>query len=276
MKLNPLKCSFEFSSDKFLGFIVNARRIEDNPKKIQALLDMKFPTKTKADQSLTCRIAALSKFISRSTDKCVPFFNILRGNKQFEWTEECERAFQELKMKFAKPLVLSKPLDGEELGIYQAITEHAASNNEAEYDALIADLRLAQETKAGHIEICSDSQLVVNHVSREYEARGEKMISYPSKIHDLLAQFKSYALKQIPSEENTTIDALARLASSNMNDKENLIPIQFLEKPSITSTEEVDMMDTSPNLMTPIAGYLNTGELPDNKNKAQKIRRKAA
>ena len=102
------------------------------------------------------------------------------------------------------------------------------------------------------------------------------MIAYLSKIHDLLAQFKSYGLRQIPREENTTADALARLASSNVSDKANLVPIQFLEEPSITGTEEIEMIDTSPNWMTPIAAYLNTGELLDNRNEARKMRRKVA
>ena len=88
---------------------------------------MNSPTKTKEVPSLTQRIAALSIFVSKSTDKCVPFFNILRGNKNFEWIDECERAFQDLKAQLAKPPVLSKPLDGEELGIYLAVTEHAVS-----------------------------------------------------------------------------------------------------------------------------------------------------
>ena len=55
MKLNPLKCSFGVSSGKFLGFIVNARGIEANPEKIQALLDMNSPRKTKEVQSLKDR-----------------------------------------------------------------------------------------------------------------------------------------------------------------------------------------------------------------------------
>ncbi|XP_030478035.1 uncharacterized protein LOC115695080 [Cannabis sativa] len=86
-----------------------------------------------------------------------------------------------------------------------------ASNNEAEYDALITGLKLAWELHAKHIEICSDSQLVVNHVSGEYEAQGEKMIAYLRKIQDMLAQFKGYTLRQIPREENRTADALADL-----------------------------------------------------------------
>ena len=81
MKLNPQKCSFGVGSGKFLGYIVNMRGIEANPEKIRALLDMKSPTKIKEVQSLTGKVAALSRFISNSTNKCVPFFNLLRGNK---------------------------------------------------------------------------------------------------------------------------------------------------------------------------------------------------
>ena len=59
-----------------------------------------------------------------STDKCVPFFNLLRGNKKFEWTEECKQAFQALK---SQPPILSKLVEKETLFIYLAITEYAAS-----------------------------------------------------------------------------------------------------------------------------------------------------
>jgi ribonuclease HI len=52
--------------------------------------------------------------------------------------------------------------------------EFKTSNNEVKYDALIVGLKLARELHAEHIEICSDSQLVVNQVSREYEAWGRK------------------------------------------------------------------------------------------------------
>ena len=86
MKLNPLKCSFGVGSGKFLGFIVNSRGIEANPEKIKALIGMKSPARIKDVQSLTGRIVALSRFVSKSTDKCVPFFNLLRGGKKFEWT----------------------------------------------------------------------------------------------------------------------------------------------------------------------------------------------
>ena len=83
MKLNPLKCAFGVSSGKFLGFMVNQRGIEANLEKIQALMDMRSPCKAKEVQSLTRRVAALNRFISKATDKCLPFFESLKGNKRF-------------------------------------------------------------------------------------------------------------------------------------------------------------------------------------------------
>ncbi|XP_074377886.1 uncharacterized protein LOC141719406 [Apium graveolens] len=78
MKLNPQKCVFGVESGKFLGFIVNHRGIEANPAKIKALLDMKSPTNVKQVQSLTGRIAALNRFVSKSSDRCKEFFKAIR------------------------------------------------------------------------------------------------------------------------------------------------------------------------------------------------------
>ena len=94
MKLNPLKCTFGVLSVKFLGFMVSNRGIEVNLEKVKALLDMESPKNQKDVQKLTECIATLSRFISKSTDKCIPFFNTLQGNKQSQWTKECEMEFQ--------------------------------------------------------------------------------------------------------------------------------------------------------------------------------------
>uniref|UniRef100_A0A2N9ER72 RNA-directed DNA polymerase n=1 Tax=Fagus sylvatica TaxID=28930 RepID=A0A2N9ER72_FAGSY len=95
MKLNPNKCVFGVSSGKFLGFMVSQRGIEANPDKIKAVLEMTPPRSTKEVQSLTGRVAALNRFVSRATDKCLPFFKTLR--KAFIWTDECQKSFEELK-----------------------------------------------------------------------------------------------------------------------------------------------------------------------------------
>ena len=87
MKLNPSKCAFGVSSGKFLGFMVSHRGIEANLDKIQPILDMKPPQNVKEVQSLTGRVAALNMFVSKATDKCLPFFRVLK--KAFEWTNDC-------------------------------------------------------------------------------------------------------------------------------------------------------------------------------------------
>ena len=101
MKLNPAKCAFGVSTGKFLGFIVNNRGIVANPDKIKAVLDMPSPSGIKKVQRLTGRIAALSRFVSRASDKCQPFFQVLK--KAFQWDTKCEEAFSALKTYLSSP-----------------------------------------------------------------------------------------------------------------------------------------------------------------------------
>ena len=78
MKLNPVKCAFGVSAGKFLGFIVNQRGIEANPNKIKVVIDMPSPSGIKEVQRLTGRIATLRRFVSTASDKCHPFFQVLK------------------------------------------------------------------------------------------------------------------------------------------------------------------------------------------------------
>ena len=95
MKLNPSKCAFRVSSRKFLGFMVSQRGIEANQDKIQAILDVEPSKNIKEVQCLTGRIATLNRFVSKATDKCLPFFKILK--KVFEWTDQCKRPSRTLR-----------------------------------------------------------------------------------------------------------------------------------------------------------------------------------
>ena len=78
MKLNPSKCTIGVSFGKFLGFMVSQRGIEANPEKLRAILEMSSPKMIKEVQSLIGRVAALNKFVSKATNKCIPFFKILK------------------------------------------------------------------------------------------------------------------------------------------------------------------------------------------------------
>ena len=126
MKLNPSKCAFGVALGKFLEFMVSHRGIEANLEKIKAILDMKSPQNIKEVQSLTGRVAALNRFVSKATDKCLPFFRVLK--KAFEWTDECQKAFQDLKMYLIAAPLLSPSVMGEELFLYLAVTPHAVSS----------------------------------------------------------------------------------------------------------------------------------------------------
>ena len=125
IKLNPTKCAFGVSLGKFLGFMISQRGIEANSEKVKAILEMSSPKMVKELQSLTGRIAALNRFVSRVTNKCLPFFKTLKH--VFVWTDECEAAFQELKRYLSNPPLQSPLKEGENLFLYLAVSTTAVS-----------------------------------------------------------------------------------------------------------------------------------------------------
>ena len=126
MKLNLVKCIFGVSSGKFLGFMVSQRGIEANPEKVRAILDMVSPKTVKEVQRLTGRVAALNRYVSKATDKCLPFFKVLK--QDFQWKDECEAAFQNLKQYLAKPPLLSLLVEGEDLFLYLVVSQTTVSS----------------------------------------------------------------------------------------------------------------------------------------------------
>ena len=84
-------------------------------------------SRTKKVHSLTGRVAALNKFISKAMDKCLPFFDSLKGNKRFLWDNKCEQTFTSLKEYLGKPLLLSKPVDCELLFLYRGVSKYTVS-----------------------------------------------------------------------------------------------------------------------------------------------------
>ena len=87
MKLNPSKCVFRITARKFLGFMVSHKGIEVNPEKVRTILELELSRTVKEVQSLNDKIAALNRFVSKATEKCLPFFHTLR--KSFKWMDEC-------------------------------------------------------------------------------------------------------------------------------------------------------------------------------------------
>ena len=434
MKLNPVKCAFGVSAGKFLGFIVNHRGIEANPDKIKAVLDMPSPSGIKEVQRLTGKIAALSRFVSRASDKCQPFFQVLK--KAFQWDTKCEEAFAALKTYLSSPPILVSPVEGELLTLYLAVSnfstsavlvrdkervqhpvyycsralrgaeerylrmeklilalvtaarklrpyfqahiievpteypmkqvlhkpevsgrlmkwaielsefdirykpntaikgqvladfvmefaliepaettqaeddlpiwklsidgasnaqgsgggliltspegidiEYAlrfrfqASNNEAEYEAVIAGLNLAHSLEVDQLEVYSDSQLVVRQIEDTYEAKSETMVLYLQKVRDLLKKFVLVQVKRVPRTENSRADALAKLATALQEDLGRSTPVEYLAEPSIHPySMVVALVGSVPSWMDPIWDYINDGTLPNDPKEAAKIR----
>jgi deferrochelatase/peroxidase EfeB len=111
-----------------LGFIISNRGIEANPVKFSAITDIGAPATIKDVQKLTGCMAALNTFISRLGERGLPFFKLLKRQDKFQWTEEAERALQDLKHHLQSPPVLTAPLSGEDLLLYIAATTHVVSS----------------------------------------------------------------------------------------------------------------------------------------------------
>uniref|UniRef100_A0A2N9HB70 RNase H type-1 domain-containing protein n=1 Tax=Fagus sylvatica TaxID=28930 RepID=A0A2N9HB70_FAGSY len=147
-----------------------------------------------------------------------------------------------------------------------------ATNNEAEYEALLARLKLSESMGIKNMTIKSDSQLIVGQVKGEYEAKEDRMKKYLTVVKNLLTHFRKVELLQIPREENEAADRLARLASSGVEID------GFIEIQGRPSTEEaiVNSITINTTWMLPIIRYLKEGTLPADKTEAHKLQIRAS
>ncbi|KAK3032618.1 hypothetical protein RJ639_036578 [Escallonia herrerae] len=151
-----------------------------------------------------------------------------------------------------------------------------ASNNEAEYEALLAGIRLAHALKVDSLSVHSDSQLVVNHVLGDYEARDERMAQYLDLVKTSAVKFQNFTIRQIPRDQNTQADTLSRLAFAEEIEARHPVYLEFLNDRSISSRDEIESIDQEPCWMDRIIKYLSTGELPSERHEARNLRVKTA
>ncbi|XP_010645583.1 uncharacterized protein LOC104877894 [Vitis vinifera] len=152
----------------------------------------------------------------------------------------------------------------------------SASNNEAEYEAILSGLDLALALSISKLWIYSDSQLVVRHVQNEYEAKDARMARYLAKVRNTLQQFTEWTIEKIKRTKNGRIDALAGITASLPIKEAILLPIHVQTNPSVAkistcNTIEANQAD-SQEWTYNIAEYIQTGTLPGDPKQAHKVR----
>nr|GEV06772.1 reverse transcriptase domain-containing protein [Tanacetum cinerariifolium] len=280
MKLNPKKFSFGVEGGKFLG--------------------------------LSGKLAALNHFLAKSAERSLPFFNTLKNitkeNKhEYRWTKETEGAFQQMKNlvmdlpsltphwekgnlvrilgSISRSHRASSP-KGSEAGLvllgpsgieytYALRLIFPSTNNEAEYEALLAGLRIARLMNISNIEVIVDFKLVASQINRIYEASEYNMIKYLAKAKEYAFGFKSFSIENIPRNMNQKADVLSKLASMTFNHLTKEVLVEVLNERS-TECQEVHTIveEEGDNWMTSIIRCLERGIWSKNKNEARCLRAK--
>ena len=144
------------------------------------------------------------------------------------------------------------------------------TNNEAEYEALVAGLDLAKAARAMSVVIYYDSQVVTNQVNGNYECKGERMKRYLDQVKRRVDDLKAKFI-QIPRGENEQADCLAKAASAkHMITHDNVL--SFVQLSPLIDSGDVQEIGYGSNWTTPIALYLKDGVLPEEKEAARKLK----
>uniref|UniRef100_A0A2N9GCW7 Uncharacterized protein n=1 Tax=Fagus sylvatica TaxID=28930 RepID=A0A2N9GCW7_FAGSY len=252
MKLNPAKCVFGVFSalprqgeELYLYLAVSA-----------------FAT---TGHALQYKAQALADFIAEFTH---PLKEDEESGEGEAWTVNIDGSSTK-EMSGAGVILVSPKKDKFE---YALQLRFRATNNEAEYEALLAGLKLSKSMGIKALTVKSDSQLIVGQVKGEYEAKEDRMKKYFTAVKTLLTHFEKVELLQIPREDNVAADRLARLASSGI-EIDGFIEIQG--RPS-TEEEIVNSITINTTWMSPITHYLREGTLPADRTEAHKLRIRAS
>ena len=149
-----------------------------------------------------------------------------------------------------------------------------ATNNESEYEALIAGLDLAKAAGAARVVIHCDSQVVTNQINGDYECKGEKMKKYLGEVKARVADLEAKVV-QIPREENERADRLAKAASA----EQMVIPgnvLSFIQLSPLINLSNMQEICSDRSWTTPLVSYLRDGVLPDEKEAARRLKVQAA
>ncbi|XP_057426030.1 uncharacterized protein LOC130719420 [Lotus japonicus] len=161
-----------------------------------------------------------------------------------------------------------------ELELEQSLRfQFKATNNQAEYEALIAGLKLAIEVQIDSLLVRTDSLLVANQVNGEFQVKEPALIKYLEHVRSLMSRIKEIVVEYVPRTQNQRADALAKLASTRKPGNNRSMIQETLTNPSIEG-ELVASVDRQATWMNPIIDIL-AGE-PGDVIKYSKAQRREA
>ncbi|GMH26334.1 hypothetical protein Nepgr_028177 [Nepenthes gracilis] len=171
-------------------------------------------------------------------------------------------------------IVLRTP-EGVEI-VYSVTLAFPATNNVAEYEALLAGLRLARECSVRLLVVRSDSELVVNQVKGNFEASNPQLVRYLAKVRALIPEFGQFEIEHILRSDNERADRLAGDAAARTVEQYAREPREVQNVPSIDAEDkEVLHVNTMDNWMTPYVRFLTEETLPEDVNEAKRIKKTA-
>nr|GEV72923.1 reverse transcriptase domain-containing protein [Tanacetum cinerariifolium] len=167
-------------------------------------------------------------------------------------------------------LILTSP-DGTEF-TYALRFQFTASNNEAEYEALIAGLWIAFLIGVHNVHVSVDSKLVANQYLGAYVAKEENMVKYLEKVKGMVNGFANFSINQVPRSKNKKADALSKITSTSFAHLSKQVLVEKLKEKSIQEKEVTTMVEEDgPTWITPIIEYLKEWTLPGDRKEARKL-----
>nr|GEY43009.1 reverse transcriptase domain-containing protein [Tanacetum cinerariifolium] len=152
----------------------------------------------------------------------------------------------------------------------------SSSNNEAEYEALVAGLRIAAQMGVKNVHVSVDSKLVANQVLGTYVAKEDNMMKYLEIVKSLVSGFTTFSISQVPRSKKKKANALSKIASTSFAHLSKPVLVEVLKDKSIKENEVATVIEEDgPTWMTQLVDYLKGGVLPGDKKKARKLRLKA-
>uniref|UniRef100_A0A2N9HL34 Reverse transcriptase domain-containing protein n=1 Tax=Fagus sylvatica TaxID=28930 RepID=A0A2N9HL34_FAGSY len=223
LKMNPLKCAFGVSAGKFLGFLVHNRGIDVDPAKASAIATMRPPTSHKELKSFLGRLSYIRRFIPGLAAVTSTFSHLLKKGVSFNWSAECQEAFERIQAIMTKLPTVCAPIAGKPLRLYSSFQQPSNRSTVAERACLAlvyASQRLRHYFLAHKIQLMTKSHPIRSLLQRpvlsgrlaqwllqlsQYEISTETPTAIKSQaIADLLAQFPgedgSVISQEVPGE----------------------------------------------------------------------------